>query len=291
LWRGLLDSEVFGVQTPEHGMARLGLTTTEPADLAFVYSELLRYGPADRVGIDAAVVTGRMPVPATPERDAVLWRSLPWRPAEADLPFARTSIDWTTARSLRIRWERSPERRRAPLGPLVSLLGGLDQLWTDAARDGTHVAVVAGSEGEAELIAQWVVEHAGELAGPDGQPVVSVSWLAEDAAPVGAMPYARLQIAPILSRTWVIVATWFNFAACNTVVQLVELARQAGVTYATLEIDRADDNVSWFAPTSHPQPSDLQRYPLGPEIMRLHVGGLYSNALVDWLLPAQARLP
>src|SRR5262249_48896956 len=41
VWRGLLDTEVFGVQTRQECMARLGLTTTHLADLPLVYDQLL----------------------------------------------------------------------------------------------------------------------------------------------------------------------------------------------------------------------------------------------------------
>src|SRR5260370_40989524 len=64
VWRGILDTEVFAVQTPYECMARLGLAATEAADIPLIYQQLRRLGPPRKIhNDDSELVTGVFPLP------------------------------------------------------------------------------------------------------------------------------------------------------------------------------------------------------------------------------------
>ncbi len=68
LWRALLDTELFRIQTREQCMARLNLGVTESRDLPFIYEGFLGLGAANKIHIDESeIVTGVFPLPVVAE--------------------------------------------------------------------------------------------------------------------------------------------------------------------------------------------------------------------------------
>ena len=66
VWRAMLDTEVFRIQTPETCMARLGLDVTDRGDLPFIYRRLLSLAAPSNTHIDdSQIVTGVIPLPAS----------------------------------------------------------------------------------------------------------------------------------------------------------------------------------------------------------------------------------
>jgi len=75
IWRAVLDTEVFAVQTPDECMTRLALDTTRPEDRMIVYSQLRKLGPPRSVHNDGGeVLTGVLPLPVRAGMPVILRR-------------------------------------------------------------------------------------------------------------------------------------------------------------------------------------------------------------------------
>src|SRR5262249_9213513 len=66
VWHAVLDTEVFGVQTPAVCMDRLGLHASKQSDLPTIYAGLCNLGAPRKIHLDnSEVVTGTFPLPVT----------------------------------------------------------------------------------------------------------------------------------------------------------------------------------------------------------------------------------
>jgi hypothetical protein len=96
VWRALLDTEVFKVQTLSDCLRRLRLDATDPADLPFVYALLKQQGAPDKIHVDPSeLLTGVLPLPRTRDgRHAVAVLDTNRHVGdEGIVPIA--SLDWT----------------------------------------------------------------------------------------------------------------------------------------------------------------------------------------------------
>ncbi len=271
VWRGILDTEVFGVQSSAECMSRLGLATTRPEDLETVYGLIRALGAPRSVHYDEGeIVTGVFPLALRAGQAAVVtWigRSLDRR--ESAVP----SVSTEGADSL------------VQVGP-----GGLPPLEEFAAAEGVvgrsaHVAIFGRCEGEAILYAHWVTIHRAELEEALGISVRSLSWVSSDIAPVGHLAVGALTIRGIEADVWVVAGAASNLGGGNTPRMLTETLWAIGIECLELDLDEAKNNVRRYCPpvggatAEHHQ--DLRW--LGPEHpgFTTFPGGLFRSQILQ----------
>jgi hypothetical protein len=106
IWRAILDTEVFRIQSPSKCMERLGLETTRPHDLSLVYQALRKLGAPKAVHIDQSeLVTGCFPLPVTADGNSVVLSRVGWREVVRTLGTAEaTTLDWSDCLDLDKAW-------------------------------------------------------------------------------------------------------------------------------------------------------------------------------------------
>jgi hypothetical protein len=242
IWRGLLDTEVFGRQTREECVRRLGLSMAEPGDLPYLYDRMLAFAVPNGRMSRQALVTGVVPLPDMGEGEILI--PMPdysgSQPVDGERPVRVIgSLDGWGGLNLR----GYIEERQADAGP-----PDVTPYWRFPAPDavGTtpacHVAVVAECEGEAVLISSWVRRHRAELEKLLRVTVVSGSWTAVDPVPVGHLPHGRLRAQPVGADVWVVVGK--SGLVRNDVGQaLCRVVFEARLPVVTVSLDHAEENV------------------------------------------------
>jgi hypothetical protein len=282
-WRAVLDTEVFRVQTPEHCMARLNLSATDPADVAFIYESLRRLSAPRKIHSDAMeVVTGVVPLPVTEHRRVLVPRKgleMRWKPKEQ----VRT-LNWTGALELESAW--GLDDNALSITPFL-------QFHSDVpAKDDRlryHVVVIAACEGEAVLISNWVRAKRGELEELLGSELQSLSWLATDIAPVGHFVQGTLQAMAIDCPQWVLVIPEARFVNCDVTHLIVALLGPAKARCFALVIDQPENNVLELEPAVTDQSSDgYEAIDLSAAPFPTHPGGLFRPSLLEYLVAAQS---
>jgi hypothetical protein len=267
IWRAVLDTEVFHVQTQAQCLSRLSLAVTDPTDIPFIYQELARLGAPRKVHIDdSEIVTGVLALPVVD--GAVLIPKSTSRPAEAGRPSAeaRGDLDWSDL--LAAPQDGDPGGRTAAFTAWAAPLAG---------QASCHIAVVASCEGEAVLITRRIVSRRGELESVLNARVVSVSWLASDIAPVGQMVDGGLRARAVDAHVWAVAATEARLLHCTTTGALLTAIRASGLAGYEVMIDRASANVR-----------EVLRAPRG------EVARLLAQEIAESVQPVpveQARLP
>ncbi|HKI00784.1 MAG TPA: hypothetical protein VKK31_02275 [Thermoanaerobaculia bacterium] len=277
VWRAVLDTEVFGVQTPDQCLARLNLAVTDERDIPFIYRGLLTLRAPSKIHVDASeLFTGVYPLPVVdgyaiaPLENGRLVR-------DAEVPDAKT-LDWTHAVRLASGW--SPDRTGTGTDPFLAL-----------AVDGTspaprcHGAIVASCEGEAVLLSRWLLAHCEQLETSLGVVLQSVSWLAADIAPVGHFVHGALQAIMVDAPVWVIVATGARLTFCGVTGALIEARVNAGKKTWQLAIDSPADNLRPVSGAG----SKTRKIALPDGGFPLHPGGLFRASLLDQLLESPDR--
>ncbi|MBB5872750.1 hypothetical protein F4553_006184 [Allocatelliglobosispora scoriae] len=227
VWRALLDTEVFGLQTPEECLTRLGLTATHRTDLPLVYEQLLRLGGPSRLHTDdMEVVTGSFPLPVV-DRGATLVVPVSSSHPVGGPPPASATIDWTGALRPGGRPSAHPDQPS----------------WQRLAADGAHVAIVAACEGEAVLIGRWIHDHLDELARAAGGPIGTMTWLASDIAPVGHLPDGSLRTVAVDADRWLLVTTRARLQHCAAASALITGVTTAGYPLTVVAIDGRAGNI------------------------------------------------
>ena len=289
VWRAILDTELFGLQTPEECMARLGLDTTRPEDGGIVYGLLRALGVPKSIRYDPGeVLSGVFPIPVIGGQAVVV--------SESARRFTKL---------------RNSEMREVATASLVEPFPSLGPVglpaWhdfphkSDDQRAATysrtaHVAVVASCEGEAILFAHWVHEHRETLQSALQVHVVSLSWLASDIAPVGHFALGALSIRPVECDSWIVVATSNSLAAGYFTNILVETLWCAGVDHAELEIDAIEANLKVYAKgdATAREKADLKglrRFDVDDPILAKAGGALFRPQLTELLGIQTAALP
>ncbi len=281
VWRGILDTEVFAVQTPNECMARLGLAATEAADIPLIYQHLRRLGPPRKIhNDDSELVTGVFPLPALHGSTSVLMPKQGGRTvAHAQTPQTRGTLDWTGVMRVETGWSA------ADCDPTLSPFLTLASTANDA-RPLCHVAIVGSCEGEAVLFSNWVLQHRDQLERMMGVSVASLSWLATDIAPVGHFVYGTLQAVPVHVPMWVVVSLGTRLRTCHVTGLLIETLAAANKGCIMVAVDQAENNVTAMSSAGSTQlPSDrYDAVDLGEERPAARVGGLFSKTLLQDLL-------
>jgi len=255
-WRAILDTEVFGVQTPDECMRRLGLALSDPADQPLVYDRLRGVPAPRKLHTDASELwTGVVPLPVLGDGRVAVPRSGE-RAVRGHTREPAGTLDWTGALAIG--------------GPP----GDIPEPFLRLAQDGCHAALIGSCEGECVLLARWLLAHAGELPAP----VATVSWLAVDIAPVGELPCGSLRAQPVAAPLWLIVGqgTALEHGAAGPALDRALAA--AGVPYLELALDERRLTLV------HPAPAekDVEAVAVPPEGFPVHEGGL----LRQWALGA-----
>jgi len=254
IWRALLDTELFRVQTFQECMYRLRLYVNVTSDLDSIYSRLLALGPPEKMSFDPSeILTGVFPLPTNDDGDSIVWAKQ-W-PAQS---FAKTPGVLCSTISLQGafkfgEWNDGDLERKRNLPPIGLIHRPTSRNGGDRETPSCHVAVIGCCEGEALMLANWVQNHIGEIETLLGTRVVSFSWLAVDAAPVGHFQNGRLSAFPIQAETWVVIAHSLRFKDCRTTKLLCALAKRQARTVACVAFDDASQNVMIHRDTMHPE--------------------------------------
>ncbi|MGW7053561.1 hypothetical protein [Streptomyces sp. NPDC054887] len=289
IWRGLLDTEVFRLQTREECVRRLGLSMAEAGDLPYLYNSLLSFAVPNGRMSRQALVTGVVPLPDMGERRVLIpapdYQGT--QPVDGERPVRVIgSLDGWDGLNLRAYVQNG----RPDAGP-----PDVAPYWrvprSEAARPAQtcHVAVVAECEGEAVLISSWARRHRAELEKSLGVRVVSGSWTAVDPVPVGHLPYGRLLARPVRADVWVLVGK-SGLLAHDVGQALCRVVFEARLAAVTVSLDRTGENVEQIvgdvAPGA-PHSALLSGWSTGHEhpagLLYMH---LYRH-LLQWGAPVQ----
>jgi hypothetical protein len=280
IWRGLLDTEVFRIQSPRECMTRLGLDTTRPDDVLLVYGMLRNMGAPRQVHIDGSeLLTGALALPAV--GDAVrLTKGTSFAVDEPPGAAAPTfqSLDWTGALRIESAW-------RSELNA-ADLPAWLPMRAEAAARRGCHVAIMASCEGEAVLFMQWTRDHRQELEALLSVSIESVSRLASDVAPVGRLLGGSLTIKPVRAEVWVVIASSVRFERSGTTRRLLDTLRLSGVEHVQVAIDLSEHNVMRHAASEPVDGPEIAAVRIDGDLFAAYPAGLFRGEL-DWILPQQ----
>ena len=293
IWRGILDTELFGVQTPLQCMARLGLAATDGADLPLLYQRLCGLRAPGKLHVtDTEVLTGAFALPLVAADAVALWErdALPLRLKDL-ATYPHFTLDWTGAFSPRHFAPANGQSDPATVAPHVTFERTSQSL---APIPRAHVAIIASCEGEAILLSSWADRRRDELEKMLEVEVVSRSWLASDVAPVGHFVCGDLWAKGIAAEMWVLVASTARFQYCPTTSLLLSVLNRAMRTTIGVLCDRRADNVLVLLPEpessrnpSAPAPPALRSVPTSR--LPVHRGGLFRMMLGEYLVPADTN--
>ena len=234
VWRGLLDTEVFGVQTPAECLRRLDLAATDERDLPAIYRALCVLGMPAKIHIDESeILTGVFPLPLVEDGTVFIPTSGDAVTTGAHRELGRATLDWTAV-------QRLSERRGGTVPASFVQTGNRAPVLS-------HAVVIGACEGEAALIADWALARQDELGRTAGAPVGSLSWLATDVAPVGHFADGALRTMPIDARVWTVIASSARFGNCTTTRAVLNAITAAGLPYTAIAVDVRENNVIRYA--------------------------------------------
>jgi len=270
VWRAVLDTEVFRVQTEADCVARLALSVTDPRDLPFIYGQLRNLAAPSKIHVDdSELFTGAYPVAQAVDGSVVVPVKNERGAERDDSGDSVRSLDWTAALRLATSWSPGDTARPEPHRSLPSR----------ANRKTCHVVVVAGCEGEAVLWSNWTIAHRDALEALLDIDVRSSSWLAADIAPVGHFICGTLQPIVVRADVWVIAATQMRLTHCSVTAALTAAVASAGVPVWSLALDAAKGNVRAMtaskSSTRRIRTVDLRLVP--------RIGGACRSELLDQL--------
>lgn len=287
VWRAILDTEVFGIQSLPECMTRLNLRLTDPNDLPFIYAGLKRLPPPVKIHTDETeLLTGVMPVPQVNQGQAILWTSRSGRKLRREGRKILGSLDWEKALSVQDSWNLQAGDDPAKLPPFIRLLAQRPPAPGEPPID-CHLAVIGGCEGEAILISSWVLKHRAELEAMLGVKFGTFSWLAADIAPVGHFIAASLRAEPIDAGLWTIVTLAVRQDHCLVTDILYQLLDEIGIPAVQLAIDKAEDNVTYYEPQPREERAGKEDHIFGVRVppggFPVHPNGLFRAHLLTHL--------
>ncbi len=156
-----------------------------------------------------------------------------------------------------------------------------------------HVAVIAGCEGEAVLLGNWVWNRLGELEAAIGARVGSLSWVATDIAPVGFFVDGNLRAVPVRADLWVVVTLSARLAHCPLTNNILKTLVRAKLRHFELALDISKNNLREFTPSTKPRADDeitrhddeiFKELNLADVTFPVHVGGLFRESLLEYLV-------
>ncbi|HEY6790232.1 MAG TPA: hypothetical protein VI365_23275, partial [Trebonia sp.] len=292
VWRGLLDTEVFGVQDAQACLERLSLAATDRDDLPFIYQRLRSLPAPAKVHVDGSeIVTGTLPLPALADGRV---RSAGTAAVIGGPPLRSVnSLDWTAALALRA---TEPGRRRliASWAPGPSRTGPrweiprLLRAGRHASPARAHLAVVAACEGEAILVTDWIQTRVPDLEAMLGLDVVSMSWTASDIAAVGHLAEGALRLVAVEAPVWVLAAVRMRFEHDPVTSAIAAAVTAAGRPLVRMVLDEAANNVevlSLRAADGEARGAGEKLTAIDPVAFGVRVGGLYRATLTSILDP------
>lgn len=291
VWRAILDTEVFAVQSADTCMARLGLSATDPNDTLLIYEELKRLpGPTFATIDPSELITGVFPLPVVSGTKNFL---IP-RDLRKSLEYPRAvekkiTLDWTQVIRISTGWTSG--QCDAAILPFLKYKINVDQSWSSA-----HIAIVAGSEGEAVLFTNWVVRHRDDLERALEMRTTSISWLSSDIASVGHCVLGTLRAAAVDALVWIIVSLESRFQFCEVTSAIIETVIAANLRHVTLAVDLPENNVTCFVPMSdteakriHSDGFNLVDIAINDPVE--HIGGLFRSSVTkDLLKPTDSSI-
>jgi hypothetical protein len=280
VWRAVLDTEVFRVQTSAECMRRLELMTTEEPDLPIVSAALRRLGAPRKIhNDDSEVVTGTFPLPIVDRGRAVLLpMTSEWKTEPTQRLVGSSILDWTGA--LLLDSDRSQDM---PETASCLRLGHFR-------RRSCHVVVIGSCEGEAVLISNWALARAVELERAVGASVCSLTWLATDVAPVGHFAEGTLRTTMIDAPLWVLVSINSRFDVCAMTHAVTNAVLAAGLPFVTVALDSSQDNLKRYTPPGHGDLDTVMRVETRQARMAEWRGGLFSAHVFSELRRAVAGI-
>jgi len=282
VWRAVLDTEVFGIQSSATCMERLDLDVTDPRDLPFIYERLSGLTAPVKVHIDdSEIVTGVIPLPAFENGTVAVLARQTGRSLSQDKESVRTAtLNWSEALSLAEAWHPAEDSAEA-IPPFCDLS---DTATAD--RPSCHVAVIGASEGEAILFANWVSRNKSDLESLFSVSVTSISWVASDIAPVGHIAVGTLEAFPVTTNTWVVVTMSMRLQHCQVTGFITESLKWAGIAYATLAIDDHENNIEIPEQTKTPEGIDIQEQIVAINLAK-RMPTTHSGGLFQWQIPEE----
>jgi hypothetical protein len=282
IWRAVLDTELFGLQTPEQCLSRLSLAITDPNDIPFIYEGLVRLGAPRKVHIDPSeLVSGVFPLPVVDNKVIIPRGSDRGVSPREEQYVGAKDVDWTQALSLS---QENGSRELVPAWMQCAAAG--------PGKKSCHIALIASCEGEAVLVAAWICNHLQELENILDTTVISVSWLASDIAPVGHFVEGCLRSIAVTADIWVLVAVQARIEHCNATATLQNAIRASGLPYFELIIDRPQANLSEVrspanagsaTQSSQVQEQNFHRVPLQEFRSLMIAGGVFRSELLRFL--------
>jgi hypothetical protein len=297
VWRALLDTEVFRIQTPTEFFERLDLRATDAGDLPYIYERLGSLAAPKKVHVDdSELLTGVVPLPAGDRPGTACWATDSGQQVWVGAPPSEErTLDWSPALSIHDGW-RATGAADGLTPPFFRFDDEPDAGESEPERPICHVAVIASCEGEAVLLSHWVRKHRSELESAVDARVASMSWLASDIAPVGHFFDGDLKAAAVRADTWVVIAASTRLAHCPITGLLADLARRSAARAFTLAVDEPKRNL---VPLPRPKDADTVEgsegkfltVDVGEAGPPVHRGGLFRGAVMEHLLgsPADAR--
>lgn len=282
IWRAILDTELFALQTPDVCMKRLSLSTTEASDLLFVYHKLKQLRMPVKIHVDdCEVITGVFPLPLLEKKNQLLFsketgRQLNYFVAE-NIQQTRT-LDWTSLLSLNNSLSSEKET-------FLLFRNGYFKFSDEnkSRKSNCHICIIASCEGEALLLSNWIYQHFVDIEGLQNLVIGSLSWIASDIAPVGKMINGQLKTEAIDYPIWLLVSGQSRFTNCNTANMIMNCIRSADKQMILLEYDQESDNVSWYKKTSTVENAE-NCILIRPDEQFVHDGGLFRWALPKYLI-------
>jgi hypothetical protein len=267
VWRAVLDTEVFGLQSAEGCLRRLGLSMTDPNDLPYLYNALRVMGaPVNTRTGPGSLVTGAVPLPTVEAGASVLILL-----DKAELP----DTSWDVLGSVDL-----TDCLRPP-GPPRARVPSYQKLpdHTHGRTLTCHVAILASCEGEATVLCSRLLDMLPSLAAPLRAQVVSMSWLSIDAVPVGHRPDGALRVQPITADLWALVGRNLTRSP-DAVAMLTQVLSDANTPAVAIELLSRTDNISAL-PTGLAWKSYLVRNDFDP---MAHPEGLLQQHFATHLL-------
>jgi hypothetical protein len=275
VWRGLLDTEVFGIQDAQTCLKRLSLGATDRNDLPFIYERLRSLHAPRKVHVDGSeIVTGTLPLPAF--EDGQMLAAGTSRTIEQPELRPAGSLDWTNAMTLSDRG-----RFRGRIVPSWSLRPPVA-----GSAGNAHLAVVAACEGEAVLVTSWIDTHLAELERMLGFGVASMSWTASDIAPVGHLAEGTLELRAVAAPVWVLAATRVRLQRGAVTSAIASAVAAAGRSLVRVVLDETTNNVEVVSPPKGRGKARIawqEPVPIDPGAFGTRAGGLYVSTFAEIL--------
>jgi len=282
IWRAILDTELFELQTPDTCMRRLGLSTTEADDLLLIYHKLKQLRMPVKIHVDdCEVITGVFPLPLLENKSQLLFSKETGRQINYFKPeniIQTKTLDWTPLLSLNNILGTNRETFLLFKDGYFQFPNG-----NNSRKNNCHVCIIASCEGEALLLSNWLYRHIAEVEGLQNLMIGSLSWIASDIAPVGKIVNGQLKTVAVDYPVWILVAGQARFTNCNTANMIMNCVRSADKQMILLEYDRPTDNVTWYKKTAIVEDAE-NRIMIRPDEQFVHNGGLFRWALPNYLL-------